>query len=104
MKKFEVYRNIRKKAMIFGLPISLFALQMLAILGSLMVVIFSFSLVAILALFVINSGLYLILTRITNNPQTLMLKGIFPKIITNKKSTYLNYEMSMTENLINKHK
>jgi len=43
MKKFEVYKNIRKRAVIFGLPISLFALMMVSILVSLLVIIFSFS-------------------------------------------------------------
>jgi len=36
MKRYEVYKNIRKGAMIWGLPISLFAMMMLLILGSLL--------------------------------------------------------------------
>jgi len=40
MKRFEVYRNIRKKAMIWGLPISLFAMMMVAIIASLLVLFF----------------------------------------------------------------
>ncbi|MCM4168421.1 hypothetical protein DHD08_12090 [Arenibacter sp. H213] len=91
MKKFEVYRNIRKRAMIFGLPISLFALQILSIVGSLMVIIFSFSLSISIIVFVFNTLLYVFLTRITIKPIPFLLFGTFPKIISNKKSTSLNY-------------
>ena len=92
MKRFEVYRNIRKRAMIFGLPISLFALQILSVIGSLMVIIFSFSILIILGVILFNTSLYIVLTRITNNPVTFQLTGIFPKLISNKKSTLLTYE------------
>lgn len=91
MKKFEVYRNIRKGAVIFGLPISLFALQMLSIIGSLMVIIFSFSLVMIMAVLIFNTILYIALTRITNSTLSLTFTRVFPKIISNKKSSSLNY-------------
>ena len=43
MKRYDVYRNMRKRAVIFGLPISLFALMMVSILASLLIIIFSFS-------------------------------------------------------------
>ncbi len=92
MKRFEVYRNIRKRAMIFGLPISLFALQILSVISSLMVVIFSFSLPIILGVIVFNSSLYMVLTRITNTPLNFQFMGVFPKLISNKKSTGLTYE------------
>ena len=92
MKRFEVYRNIRKKAMIFGLPISLFALMMIAIVASLLVIIFSFSFVMIIGVFVFNAALYVALTRITNNPQLFQFAKVFPKIISNKKNTVLDYE------------
>ena len=91
MKKFEVYRNIRKGAMIFGLPISFIALQMLSIVGSLMVIIFSFSLAMIMAVLIFNTILYIALTRITNSTLSLTLTRVFPKIISNKKSSSLNY-------------
>lgn len=78
--------------MIFGLPISFFALQILSVIGSLMVVIFSFSLPIILGVIVFNSGLYIVLTRITNNSVTFLFTGVFPKLISNKKSTGLDYE------------
>ena len=92
MKKFEVYRNIRKRAMIFGLPLHLFALQMLSIIGSLMIMIFSFSFLVIIALLVGNAILFIALTRISSNPQGMHFGKVFPKIISNKKSTALNYE------------
>lgn len=91
MKKFEVYRNIRKRAMIFGLPISLFALQILSIIGSLMVMIFSFSMVMILGAIVLNTILYLVLTRMTNSSLSINY-GVFPTLISNKKSTGFTYE------------
>ena len=91
MRKFEVYRNIRKQAMIFGLSISFFALQMICVVGSLMVIIFSFSLAMIMGVLVFNASLYIALIRITNNPQPFTLWGVFPKIISNKKSSLLTY-------------
>lgn len=92
MKKFEVYRNIRKKAMIFELPLHLFALQMLSIIGSLMVIIFSFSFLVIISLLIGNAILFITLTRISNNPQGLHFGKIFPQIISSKRTTSLNYE------------
>ncbi|WP_310991238.1 hypothetical protein [Aequorivita marina] len=92
MKKFEVYRNIRKRAVIFGLPISLFALMMVVVLVSLLVIIFSFSFGIIIGLILINATLYIVLTRIANNPQLFQLTNAFPKIISNKKKSSLDYE------------
>tara|TARA_R110002049_G_scaffold69023_5_gene178872 strand:- start:8 stop:292 length:285 start_codon:yes stop_codon:yes gene_type:complete len=91
MKRFEVYRNIRKQAMIFGLSISFFALQMICVVGSLMVIIFSFSLAMIMGVLVFNTGLYVALIRITNNPQPITLWGVYPKIISNKKLSLISY-------------
>jgi hypothetical protein len=92
MKKFEIYRNIRKQAVIFGLPISLFALMMVAILASLLVVIFSFSFIVIITVFIINAALYIALTRISSNPQFLQIIKVFPMIISNKRNSGLDYE------------
>lgn len=78
--------------MIFGLPISLFALQILSVIGSLMVIIFSFSILIILGVILFNTSLYIVLTRITNNPLSFHLMGVFPKLISNKKSTGFTYE------------
>jgi hypothetical protein len=92
MKKFEVYKNIRKRAVIFGLPISLFALMMLSVLGSLMVIIFSFSFAMIIGILIFNAALYIALTRISNNPQLFQMTNTFPKIISNKKNAGFDYE------------
>ena len=92
MKKFEIYKNIRKRALIWGLPISLFALIMLSIVGSLLIVIFSFSLTVIVGIFIFNAALYIALTRITNSPQLLDYSKVFPEIISNKKSNFFSYE------------
>ena len=91
MKRFEVYRNIRKQAVIFGLSISFFALQMICVVGSLLVIIFSFSLAMIMGVLVFNAGLYVALIRISNNPQPITLWGVYPKIISNKKSSLISY-------------
>ncbi|OWW23200.1 hypothetical protein B4Q04_21835 [Zobellia sp. OII3] len=92
MKKFEVYKNIRKRALIFGLPISLFALQMITILASLMVIIFSFGLSIIAVVSVLNIGLYILLLRLAQGTRLTLQLNPFPKTISNKKSTVLYYE------------
>ncbi|WP_339629189.1 hypothetical protein [uncultured Maribacter sp.] len=92
MKKFEVYKNIRKRAVIFGLPISLFALMMVSILASLLIIIFSFSFVMIIAILIFNAGLYIALTRINQNPQLFQMAKAFPRIISNKRNSDFDYE------------
>lgn len=92
MKKFEIYKDIRKRAEIMGLPISLFALMMTAILGSLLLIIFSFSFIVIISVFVFNAGLYIALTHITKHPNILHIQKVFPQAISNKKVSYLYYE------------
>lgn len=89
MKKFEPYKNIRKRAMIMGLPISLFALQMISVIGSLLVIIFSFSLKVIVSVFIWNGTLYIALNRIISHPELLHLKKVFPLTISNKKQSSL---------------
>ena len=88
MKRYEVYRNIRQQALIYGLPISLFALMMLCVIGSLLVIIFSFSLGIILGATV----LYVFLTRLTQHPQLLHFQKVFPDMLSSKKSSGLSYE------------
>lgn len=92
MKKFEVYRNMRKTAIIFGLPLSLFAMMMVSIVVSLLIIIFSFSFGIIIGVLSFNSALYIAFTRITNNPQLFQLEGSFPNIISNRKNSGLYYE------------
>ena len=91
MKTFEVYRNIRKGALIFGLPISLFALLMVSIVASLLVIIFSFSLMIVLTLFIWNTGLFTGLSRMQSSTQPFNLRKVFPKSISNKKDNILNH-------------
>ena len=92
MKRYEVYRNIRKKALIYGLPIALFALMMLCIIGSLLAVIFSFSLGMIVSIVCLNLVLYFLLIKIAANPQLLHFHSVFPQMISNKKSSGFSYE------------
>jgi hypothetical protein len=92
MKRFEVYRNIRKKALIWGLPISLFALMMVAVIASLLVIIFSFSFAVVISVFILNAGLYISLTRIASLSRNFEFSSVFPKNITNKKSSLFNYD------------
>ncbi|WKX76936.1 hypothetical protein Q5W13_01865 [Zobellia laminariae] len=92
MKGYRIYRNIRKRALIFGLPVALFALQMLGVIGSLLVVIFSFSLVLVLCAAITNGILYVVLLKLTNQPHLLYIGKVFPKSISNKKTSLLNYE------------
>jgi tellurite resistance protein TehA-like permease len=92
MRTFLIYRNIRKRALIFGLPVSLFALQMAAVIGSLLMVIFSFSLLLVMAAIAINLMLYVLLLKLTHQPQILHIQKVFPTAISNKKTTVLHYE------------
>ncbi|WP_339917151.1 hypothetical protein [Yeosuana marina] len=92
MKTYEVYKNIRKRAMIMGLPIAWFALMMTAVIGSLLLIIFSFSVLVIVGVFVGNAALYIGLTQITKNPSLVHVKNVFPKTISNKKQSLLYYE------------
>ena len=92
MKKFEIYKNIRKRGVIFGLPLSLFAVMMISIIASLLIIIFSFSFGIIIGVLVFNAALYIALIRITNNPQLFQLARTFPKSISNKRNSGLDYE------------
>lgn len=94
MKKFQVYKDIRKRAVIMGLPISLFALMMTGVIGSLLFVIFSFSFSVIIGVFIANSALYIALTHITKNAARLHFKEVFPQTISNKKDSQLYYKAS----------
>ena len=91
MRSYEVYRNIRKVALIWGLPISLFALLIVSVVASLLIIIFSFSLVIILALFSWNACLFIGLNKMSSNAQILNIRKVFPKSISNKKDNILNH-------------
>ncbi len=75
-----------------GLPISLFALMMTSVIGSLLFIIFSFSFLVIISAFLFNGGLYVVLTQLTKHPALLHFKKVFPKTISNKKQSPLHYE------------
>ncbi|MGY8913566.1 MAG: hypothetical protein ACKVJF_00590 [Flavobacteriales bacterium] len=92
MKRFEVYKNIRKRAVIFGLPISLFALMMVSIIASLLIIIFSFSFMMIIGILIFNATLYVALSKLTHNPQLFQMAKAFPRIISNKKTSGFDYE------------
>ena len=92
MKRFEVYKNIRKRAVIMGLPIPLFALMMTSVIGSLLFTIFSFSFTVIVSVFLWNGALYTVLTHLIKNPALVHIKRVFPQTISNKKQTNLYYE------------
>ncbi len=92
MKRFEVYKNIRKRAMIMGLPLPFFAMQMMGAIGSLLVVIFSFSFLLILILLTLNIALFVSLTQLTKNPEILHYQRVFPATISNKKDSRIYYE------------
>ncbi|TNJ46247.1 hypothetical protein KFZ70_09190 [Tamlana fucoidanivorans] len=98
MKTYNIYKDIRKRAMIMGLPISWFALQMTSVIGSLLLIIFSFSLWIIVMVFLFNGGLFLALTQLTKHPSLLHFKRVFPKTLSNKKmgltSLFTNNQIS----------
>lgn len=87
MKSFKVYRHIRRQALIFGLPVALFALQMVGVIGSLFIIIFSFSLPLVFGALIVNGLLYGILLKLTHQPDWIQMGGVFPQIISNKKTT-----------------
>lgn len=93
MKQYEIYRNIRVRALIFGLPVAFFALQMMAVVGSLIAVIFSFNLILLILMGIGNTVLYGTLLKLVQEPRLLQIGVSFPHIISNKKiSSYELYD------------
>ncbi|SFN37717.1 hypothetical protein [Salegentibacter flavus] len=92
MKKYTPYRNIRKSAIIFRLSLPLFALMMLSIIASLLVIIFSFSLGVIISAMLFNAFLYIGLNRISRLLEFVQMTGAFPKMISNKRNSGIDYE------------
>lgn len=91
MKQYNVYRNIRVRALIFGLPVAFFALQMMAVVGSLIAVIFSFNLILLIAVGLGNTVLYGILLKLSQEPRLLQIGVSFPQLVSNKKITPYEY-------------
>ena len=91
MKMYKIYRDIRKRAEIFGLSVPLFALQMLGMVGSLLGIIFSFSFTIVFVALVFNGALYMLLLKVNANPDVLPYGRVYPKVISNKKTNLLRY-------------
>lgn len=91
MKQFEVYRNIRKRAMIMGMTISLFALMMVSIICSLLIIIFSFHFGVIVGLLLFNALLYGALLQWVKKPFQLKVVQTFPKTISLKQLNPFEY-------------
>ena len=91
MRTYRIYKDIRKGAMIWGLPISLFALLILSILASLLIIIFSFSLMVIVLAMGWNLCWYVCLTKMASNKHLLDFNKVFPDCISNKQDNLLNH-------------
>lgn len=91
MRKYKIYKDIRKGARIWGLPISLFALMILSILASLLIIIFSFSLLVIILAMVWNLCWYVGLTKTASDKSLLDFNKVFPDCISNKQDNLLNH-------------
>jgi len=85
MKQYELYGNIRMRAMIMGLPVSLFGLMMVSVIGSLLVIIFSFSFGVIVGLLLFNALFYGALCQWVIRPVHLRMEPTFPHTISLKK-------------------
>lgn len=92
MKRFEPYRNIRKRAMIMGLPLPYFALLMVSVIASLLVIIFSFGLGAVFGTFLWNGVVFVALSRLSSIHGLFDRARVFPSSISNKKQSRLYYE------------
>ena len=71
--------------MILGLPLSFFALQMISVIASLLLIIFSFSLGMIATILLWNIALYILLNKLVQNPGLFHFQHVFPQHISNKK-------------------
>lgn len=92
MKQFKVYKDIRKQALLMGLPLTLFSLLITSILLSLLVVIFSFSIITLVVVMVGNLGLYIVFTQISRGTFRVSFKRHFPKEISIKNINVIDYE------------
>ncbi len=92
MKSYSFYRDIRKEALIMGLPVMFFGLQIIALVISLFLLIFSFSLFMLLLVLSANVGLYLGLLRYVSRNRTVTFFRVFPREISNKTINEMPYE------------
>ena len=84
MKQFTTYTAIRRKAQLLGLPLLLFAVQLIAVIVSLLLIIFSFGMGLILGLLVLNVGLYVGLLQYQQGKLHFSLGTVFPKELSNQ--------------------
>ncbi len=92
MKKFETYRHIRKQAYIMGLPMLYFALMMMIVIGTMLYIIFSFSLTGVILSLVLNVVLYVLFLKLTQKSGGVHFKKVYPDSLINKKSSHFQYE------------
>lgn len=85
MKSYIPYRDIRKEALIFGLPVYLFALQMIAVIVALLAIIFAFGWLSILIGCSGNFLLYLVLLNFKKLRSHIQFFQIFPRHISTKQ-------------------
>ncbi|MFS4418573.1 hypothetical protein [Maribacter sp. 2307ULW6-5] len=93
MKEYKIHRNIRKKAMLFGLPLSLFALQLVSVIGSLLVLIFSFGIKVLIGAILWNIGLFLVLGQLSAHPERFLSPKVFPTSISNKQISHWPHDI-----------
>ncbi len=91
MQRYRIYRDIRKGAVIWGLPISLFALVAASTVASLIIAIFAFGPIMVLGLALWNAGLYTGLVRWQRRKLPLWSAGTFPKLIRNTTQKILDH-------------
>lgn len=92
MKRFTIYKAIRTRAIVFGLPLTLFALMMIAVMLSLLIVIFSFSFPVIIGAFICDVLLYCGLLYLVRHPHCYKINRVFPDNISGKQNSRLYYE------------
>lgn len=90
MKSYLIYRNIRKEALIFGLPLTAFAIQMTSVIGSLLMIIFSFKVFLIFLILFWNLGLYIVLLHYRQKLSQIGTPKAFPGLISNRKPGLAN--------------
>ncbi len=84
MKQFPTYKAIRKQAQLLGLPLLLFAIQVIVVVVSLLVIIFSFEVGIVLGALVLNVGLYMGLLAYAQGKLEFSLSRVFPKELSNQ--------------------
>lgn len=99
MKQFKVYRDIRKEAVIMGLPITLFGVLMASVIFTLLVIIFSFSIGTVVGGVVLNLGLFFCLGHWNHRKPRLSIKQVFPRIISVKYLNVITYETDEPQSL-----